>query len=66
MVLPYLMAGGTDSRKYEELSDNILRFSAVRMKNEDLKRIHGTDERISMENLKRMIAFYRNLFLHFS
>ena len=66
VVLPYLMAGGTDSRKYEELSDNILRFSAVRMKNEDLKRIHGTDERISMENLERMMTFYRNLFLHFS
>lgn len=66
VVLPYLMAGGTDSRKYEEVSDNILRFSAVRMKNEDLKRIHGTDERISVENLGRMIAFYWNLFLHFS
>jgi carboxypeptidase PM20D1 len=66
VVLPYLMAGGTDSRKYEELSDNIFRFSAVKMKNQDLKRIHGTDERISMENLERMIAFYRNLFLHFS
>ena len=36
------------------------------MKNEDLKRIHGTDERISMENLERMMTFYRNLFLHFS
>ena len=66
VVLPYLMAGGTDSRKYETLSDNILRFSAVRMSTEDLERIHGTDERISIENLQRMISFYRNLFLHFS
>lgn len=66
VVLPYLMAGGTDSRKYETLSDHILRFSAVRMSNVDLKRIHGTDERISIENLQRIISFYRNLFLHFS
>jgi carboxypeptidase PM20D1 len=66
VVLPYLMAGGTDSRKYEDLSENILRFSAVKMENSDLGRIHGTDERISIENLDKMITFYRNLFLFFS
>lgn len=59
MVLPYLMAGGTDARKYEGLSENILRFSCIRMNNEDLDRIHSTDERIHMDNLRVMIEFYK-------
>lgn len=60
-VLPYLMAGGTDSRKYEGLSDQIYRFSAVKLTKEDLQRIHGTDERISIENLEAMQCFYETL-----
>ncbi len=59
-VLPYLMAGGTDARKYESLSENILRFSCIRMNNEDLDRIHSTNERIHTDNLHAMIDFYKN------
>ena len=60
-VLPYLMAGGSDSRKYEGLSENILRFSCIRMTNEDLDSIHSTNERIHVDNLMGMIRFYDEL-----
>lgn len=60
-VLPYLMAGGSDSRKYEGLSENILRFSCIRMTNEDLDSLHSTNERIHIDNLMGMIRFYDEL-----
>lgn len=60
-VMPYLMAGSTDSRKYSGLCDNIYRFSAVKMKQADLDSIHGVNERISIENLQQMVLFYRIL-----
>ena len=60
-VLPYLMAGGSDARKYEKLSDHILRFSCVRMTSEDLDSIHSTNERIHVDNLFGMIRFYVEL-----
>lgn len=64
-VMPYLMAGSTDSRKYSELCDNIYRFSAVRMNQADLDSIHGANERISVENLQRMVLFYKILLKEF-
>lgn len=60
-VLPYLMAGGSDARKYEKLSEHILRFSCVRMTSEDLDSIHSTNERIHVDNLFGMIRFYVEL-----
>ena len=60
-VLPYLMAGGSDSRKYEGLSENILRFSCIRMTNEDLDSLHSTNERINIDNFMGMIRFYDEL-----
>jgi len=60
-VLPYLMAGGSDSRKYEGLSENILRFSCIRMTNKDLDSLHSTNERIHVDNLMGMIRFYNDL-----
>ncbi|MGB4590436.1 MAG: M20/M25/M40 family metallo-hydrolase [Clostridiaceae bacterium] len=60
-VMPYLMAGSTDSRKYSDLCDNIYRFSAVKMNQADLDSIHGVNERISVENLQHMVLFYKKL-----
>ena len=57
--VPYLMMGATDARKYEAVSDNQYRFTAYRISTADLKRIHGTDERISVDNLNRCVAFFR-------
>jgi carboxypeptidase PM20D1 len=55
------MVAATDSRHYAGLTANIFRFSPVRATSEDLKRFHGTNERLSIANYADMIRFYRRL-----
>lgn len=61
VVAPGLMIGGTDSRHFDAVADTIYKFSPVRAKTEDLKRFHGTNERISTANYVEMIQFYHQL-----
>lgn len=61
LVTPYLVMGATDARNYENLSDNIYRFSPYMITDEELKTIHSTNERISIKNLERMVKFYVQL-----
>ena len=57
VVAPGLAVVATDSRHYEAVADNIFRFLPVQLQVEDLQRIHGIDERISVENYHQMIQF---------
>ncbi len=59
IISPYLMLGGTDSRKYEKVCKNILRFSPYKLTNEELATMHSTNERITLENYKRFITFIK-------
>ena len=61
IVAPGLMIGGTDSRYFDFVADNVYKFSPVRAKAEDLKRFHGTNERISTDNYVELIQFYHQL-----
>jgi carboxypeptidase PM20D1 len=61
IVAPGLMIAATDSRHYTGITDNIFRFSPVRANSDDLKRFHGTNERLSIEGYADMIRFYRRL-----
>jgi carboxypeptidase PM20D1 len=61
IVAPGLMVAATDSRHYVGVTDKIFRFSPVRANSEDLKRFHGTNERLSVEGYADMIRFYRRL-----
>ena len=61
IVAPGLMVGGTDSHWFDGVADNIYKFSPVRAKPEDLKRFHGTNERISIANHVELIQFYHQL-----
>lgn len=61
LVAPYLVLGATDSKHYKNLTKNIFRFEPTRLDDADLKRIHGTDERISIESYKETISFYIQL-----
>jgi carboxypeptidase PM20D1 len=58
VVAPSLVLGATDSRHYSKVCKNIYRFLPIRMNAEDLKRVHGIDERISVENYNEAINFY--------
>lgn len=57
VVAPGLAVVATDSRHYEAVADNIYRFLPVQLKVEDLQRIHGIDERISVKNYHQMVQF---------
>jgi carboxypeptidase PM20D1 len=59
--IPCLVTVGTDTHHYEKITDNIYRFSAVVLDSRELASIHGVDERVSIENLLREIAFFRTL-----
>jgi carboxypeptidase PM20D1 len=61
IVAPGLMVAGTDSRHYTGITDTILRFTPVRANADDLKRFHGTNERLSIDGYADMIRFYRRL-----
>lgn len=57
-ICPYIMLGGADARKYEAIGENIYRFTPMYLSADDLKGIHGTNERLSQENLERAVLFY--------
>jgi len=61
VVAPALMIGATDSRHFDSVAANVYKFSPVRASAEDLKRFHGTNERISTANYVEMIQFYHQL-----
>ncbi|NBT56588.1 MAG: hypothetical protein EBT05_17530, partial [Betaproteobacteria bacterium] len=61
LVAPGLMVAGTDSIHYGDISDHVFKFSPVRANAEDLKRFHGTNERLSTANYADAIRFYLRL-----
>lgn len=58
---PFLTLQGTDSRHYTDLADDNYRFTPFIYHGDDLKRIHGTDERVMIEDLARGVAWYEAL-----
>ncbi len=60
-VIPYLMVAGTDCRKFENISKNVYRFTPYYIPLEDMKRIHGTNERISIKNITNCVRFFETL-----
>lgn len=61
LVAPGLMVAATDSIHYGGISDHIFKFSPIRANSEDLKRFHGTNERLDVKNYLDAIRFYHRL-----
>lgn len=64
LVAPYLVVGATDSRYFTALTSSIYRFMPIRLSDEDLKRVHGTNERIHKNDFINVVAFYVKLILN--
>lgn len=64
-VAPILMTASFDGYYYSEVSPNIYRFTPYRSTSEDLARMHGDNERITIENYKEVINFYYRLIKNF-
>lgn len=61
LVAPYLVIGGTDSKHFYDLSPNIYRFIMVRADAQELKRIHGVNEQLPVNEYGNAIEFFMNL-----
>ena len=58
IVAPSLVLGATDTRHFIAISDNVFRFLPARLGREDLKRYHGVNERVSIDNYGEFVRFY--------
>ncbi len=61
VVAPGLCMAATDSRHFAPLARDIYRFLPLRLKAEDLERIHGVDERIAVTDYANLIGFCARL-----
>ena len=60
-IVPYLMMGSTDSRKYYNVCHAIYRFYPLYLEKELYGTMHGVNERIPVERFLKMISFYKAL-----
>ena len=60
-VAPALVLGATDARWTTEISDNVYRFAPSVIPVEDLAGFHGTNERISVDNMGRLARGYAQI-----
>lgn len=63
---PSNMLGATDARNYHAISSRVYRFSPLLLHKKDLERIHGINERISLENMHKMVSFFHRLIQRWS
>jgi carboxypeptidase PM20D1 len=60
-VAPFVMLGGTDCQHFVPVCDHIYRFTSVAMDESFRGLEHGIDERIPIESMAKMVAFYAQL-----
>jgi carboxypeptidase PM20D1 len=61
VVAPGLVLGGTDARHFAASGAEVYRFVPIWIKAGDVARIHGIDERVSVERHTGAVAFYHRL-----
>jgi len=61
IITPYIMMGGTDSRRFTGICGAVYRFAPFFMDVQARGSIHAVDEKISLETLGRGVRFYETL-----
>lgn len=61
VLAPGIMNGASDARHFQPIADAVYRFIPRFLDKRDLKRLHGTDERVSIDDLARSVQGYRML-----
>ena len=64
LVTPYLMTGGTDSRRFEIVCDNVLRFTPTRLSKEQIEAMHAANENVSVPAIAEGVKIYKYLLTH--
>jgi len=59
IVAPYLVMGGTDACHYQDVCENIYRYSPFRVNTSLLMTTHGTNERIPVDSMEEGVAFFK-------
>ena len=60
-TIPYIQTGASDSRYFDRVCDQCLRFMPFKISDEQLESIHGINECIDLECLVPAVDFYRYL-----
>ena len=60
-VVPGLLGGGTDSKWFYGVSENVYRFYPIRITQENMTGFHGINEHIEAENYKECVQFVYHL-----
>lgn len=64
LVIPSLLPGGTDSRYYSSISNNVFRYTGLEY-SERTGGAHGIDERFDYSKIKTAVRFYKELFYRY-
>lgn len=59
VVAPYLVMGGTDARNYQNICENVYRYSPFLLPTSLLQTTHGTNERIRVDSFPDALAFFK-------
>jgi len=60
-AVPFLFSAGTDTKHYRDVTEAMYRLQPLIQTNADLAGVHGRDERVGIDNLRRCAIFYRRL-----
>ena len=59
VAAPYLVMGGTDARNYQNICENVYRYSPFLLPTSLLATTHGTNERIETSSFPDALAFFK-------
>jgi carboxypeptidase PM20D1 len=60
-AVPFLFSAGTDTKHYRRVADAMYRLTPLRQRAADLEAVHGRDEHVAVDNLRRCELFYAAL-----
>lgn len=58
-VVPYIMTGASDSRFYDKVCDQCIRFLPFTINEQQLESIHGLNENIGVDTLEPAVDWYK-------
>jgi carboxypeptidase PM20D1 len=64
LTAPALFIAMSDTRHYADLAGDVYRFRPIHVGPDDVKRFHGVNERLSVENFQQMVTFYYRLMVN--
>lgn len=59
--VPFVYIAASDTKHYAPITKDVYRFLPILAETSDLDRIHGTNERIGLENFAKAIRYYAQL-----